>query len=81
MTTNTFAYTRARSNWEPQIVKAVMKDEGIRLLRNTATKRIFYRLKKNLLKSFRKRGYSNHALTPLRTLNMYIAHTIWKRIR
>ena len=51
-TTNTFAYTRAESNWETQIFRAIVKSEGIRLLRNTASKRIFYHLKKNLLKSF-----------------------------
>ena len=56
-TTNTFAYFRA-----------ILKCEDIRLLRNTASKPIFYHLKKNLMKSLRKRGYSNRVLTPLRTL-------------
>ena len=45
-TTNTFAYTKAESDWEAKIFRAVVKGEGIRLLRNTASKRIFCRLKK-----------------------------------
>ena len=38
------------------------------MLRNTTSKRIFYRLKTNLIQSFRKRGYNNHVLSPLREL-------------
>ena len=67
-TTNTFAYTRAESDWETKIFKAIVKGEGIRLLRNTGSKRMFYRLKQNLIKSFRKRGYSHRVLAPLRAL-------------
>ena len=37
-------------------------------LKHTTTKRIFYRLNANLIQSFRKRGYNNHVLTPLRAL-------------